>query len=218
MQQFKILGVALMAVFALSAFVSATASALPVILPEAAETWTGQSGPGTLETVKGTKIVCEEDTSEGTIEKSGKLGLFHIDFHKCTSSGAECMSLSDENELILVLGTYHVVNDKLNPNGVAFLFLLEPVHIECPLGGALSVVEGKVLCLVKPINTLAKHFEIVCEILNKKPNEVVYWGEKGEEINIAEGLKTTKNEKTTEVSGELTTSLILSTKELLIMA
>ena len=54
MQRLKILGVALMAVFALSAVVSATASAAVVILPETAESWKGESGKGTLEVLKGT--------------------------------------------------------------------------------------------------------------------------------------------------------------------
>ncbi len=219
MQRLKILGVALMAVFALSAVVSATASAaLPVVLPETAETWKGTSGSGTLETLKGTQIVCKEATSEGTIEAKKPLGLFHIDLHGCSSSGVECMSLGDKNETILVLGSYHIVFDSLKPLGTAILFLLEPVHNECPLGGSLLILEGEVLCLIKPIEVLTKHLEIVCDDTKGDPSETVYWGEKGEEIKIKEGLKTIKNEKTTEASGESTTSLILTTNEILIMA
>ena len=53
MHRLKILGVALMAVFALSVLVSATASAAVVVLPEVEESWKGESGIGSLEVLKG---------------------------------------------------------------------------------------------------------------------------------------------------------------------
>ena len=191
MQRLKILGVALMAVFALGAFVSATASAQVVILPEAAESFKGESGKGTLEVLPGgllKEVVCQKDKSEGTFEATKPLGTFHIDFESCKIAGAvACTGLGEAKEVILSLGTTHLVFDKLGTGealGVGVLFLVEPTHFEC--AGELLVVEGQVLWLIKPIETKAKHFEIVCKGAKGDPGEVLYWNEKGEEVKMGE--------------------------------
>ena len=149
MQRLKILGVALMAVFALGAFVSATASAAVVVLPEEAITYKGESGKGTLEALKSISVVsCTKDKSEGTFEATKPLGTFHIDFEGCKASIAACTGLGEAKEVILTLGTTHLVFDtlaaKLSENGVGVLFLVEPTHFECL--GKLFVVSGQVLC------------------------------------------------------------------------
>ncbi len=228
MQRLKILGVALMAVFALGAFVSATASAEVVLLPEfaAAETWKGESGKGTLETLKAlASIVCEKDTSEGTFEAKKPLGTNHINFEKCKAAGKVCTGLGEKEGIILTLGTTHLVFDKLGKvlaeAEVGVLFLVEPTHFECG-AGFLFVVEGQVLCLIKPVEKLTKHFEITC-LKGKEagdPGELTYWNEKGEEVKINEkegGLLTKENEKAGVMSSELTTALILTPNEYLIM-
>ena len=151
MQRLKILGVALMAVFALSALASTTASAAVVVLPEVEEKWTGESGKGTLETLKAlASVVCQKDKSEGTFEAKKPLGLFHITFEGCKAAGLiACTGLGEAKEVILSLGTAHLVFDKLgkvlSEAGVGVLFLLEPVHFECG-SGKLFVVTGQVLC------------------------------------------------------------------------
>jgi len=226
MQRLKILGVALMTVFALGAFVSATASAAVVVLPEAEEKYTGESGKGTLETLKAiASITCAKDKSEGLFEAKKPLGDYHIDFEGCKTVGKACTGLGEAKEVILTLGVAHLVFDtlatKLSENGVGVLFLVEPTHFECG-SGFLFVVEGQVLCLIKPPEKLAKHFEIVCEKGKEAgdPGELTYWNEEGKEVKINEkegGLLTKENEKAGVMSSELTTALILTTNELLIM-
>ncbi len=223
MHRLKILGVALMAVFALSVVVSATASAAVVILPEVAESWKGESGVGSLEVLKGAaKIECKKDKSEGTFEATKPLGTFHIDFEGCKASIAACTGLGEAKEVILTLGTTHLVFDtlaaKLSENGVGVLFLVEPTHFECL--GKLFVVSGQLLCLIKPPEKLAKHFEIVCSKGKESgdPGETVYWNEEGKEVKMGEELLlTAENEKPGVMSGENTTALILTEKEILIM-
>jgi hypothetical protein len=227
MQRLKILGVALMAVFALGAFVSATASAQVVILPEAAEAYKGESGKGTLEVLKGAaKIECTKDKSEGSFEKEKPLGPFHIDFEGCKAASiSTCTGLGEASGVILTLGTAHLVFDKLGTGealGVGVLFLVEPTHFKCSIVETLLVVEGQLLCLLtKPLNTLAKHFEIVCKPGKEAgdPGETIYWNEKGEEVKMGEELLLThENEKAGVMSGENTTALILTTNEILIMS
>jgi hypothetical protein len=221
MRKLRMLGFALLTVFALSALAAATASASVEVLNEkhellaAQETWKGESGKGTLEGLKGKKVVCQSDTSEGTIEAKKPLGLFHIEFGGCKGEGVvPCTGLSDEPEHILVLGTYHLVFDKLGSLekkelGIGILFLLEPVHFECL--GVLFFVTGEVLCLIKPVDELTKHFEIVCEQKTGDPSETLYWNEGGTEVKMGlEALKNTENEKTVDMAGELTTALILT--------
>ncbi|HEY2142010.1 MAG TPA: hypothetical protein VGG98_08120 [Solirubrobacteraceae bacterium] len=223
MQRLKILGLALVAVFALSAVASvATASAEVKILPEVAEKYTGESGEGTLSSLSGTTVTCKKDTSEGEFEAKKPLGLFHITFKECTGPfNATCTGLGEASGVILVLGTAHLVFDKLGAKlseaGVGVLFLLEPVHFTCL--GILIKVKGEVLCLIKPVNVKAKHFEIVCEQKSAgDPAETVYWNEAGTEVKMGEnGLLTEENDEKPTMSSEKTTALILTTKEIEIM-
>jgi hypothetical protein len=226
MKQLKILGVALMAVFALSAVAASMASAEVKVLPELEEAFKGESGAGTLEMLKGVAVIeCAKDKSEGTFEGTKPLGSFHIDFEGCKALKiAACTGLGESAETILSLGTFHLVFDKLGTGaelGVGILFLVEKVHFEC--GGKLFVVSGEVLCLLtKPLNEKAKHFEIVCKKGKEAgdPGEVVYWNEKGEEVKINEekgGLLTAVNEGTGVMSSENTSALILTTNNIEIM-
>lgn len=224
MQRLKILGLALVAVFALSAVVSATAFALPVVLPEPEEKWTGESGKSLLETLGGARIKCVKDKSEGTIEAKKPLGLFHITFEECKGEkggfSGTCTGLGDKPGQILALGKYHLVNDKLGtPPGVGILFLLEHVHFICTIIiEVLVLVLGEVLCLIKPVNEKVKHFEIVCEQSKGDPLETVYWDENDKEVKMGlEGLKASLDDKTYEMSGQEGTALILTTNNIEIM-
>ena len=84
MQRLKMMFLAVMAVCALSAVVSATASARenPAFLPEVAQAFTGESGAGTLSTLAGKKVECKKDKSEGTIAANGREGKLHILFRR----------------------------------------------------------------------------------------------------------------------------------------
>jgi hypothetical protein len=218
MQRLKILGVALMAVFALGTVVSTTASAAVSILPEGKEeTWKGEGGAGTLEMLKGASpIECKKATAEGTFEANKPLGSFHIDFKECSAAGglATCTGLGESTGVILLLGTFHLVFDKLGTGaelGVGILFLMEKAHLEC--AGKLFGVEGQLLCLIKPINEKVKHFEIVCKKGKEggDPGETVYWNEEGKEVKMGEELfLLSENEGKGVMSSLNTTALILT--------
>jgi len=230
MQRLKILGLTLMAVFALSAIASTTASAaLPSILnekkEEVAPSFTGNSGGTEFVKLNGKKIECTASTAEGLFEKGKPLGLFHIHFTGCSGlAGATCTGEGDKEKEILVLGTFHIVYDKLlneGSLGAAILFLIPRFHFTCTLLGVkvLILVQGQVLCLIKPINAFAKHFEVDCEQSAKgDPLETTYWNDAGEPFDIKNGLLGEENTGEFEMSSEVGTGLILTEANVEIMA
>jgi len=157
MRRAKFFGLAVLVVFACAAAMSASASALilPLNLPQQA-TWTGDSeGTSTLQSLGGT-ITCQKATATGTEEISAthSLGTFAIDFKECKEEKNKiaCNSKGDAKEIILSTGKWHLVYDKLGAEaestlGVAILFLLEPVTLECTALLKI-VITGQVLCLV----------------------------------------------------------------------
>jgi hypothetical protein len=231
MKRFRILGVALLAVFAVGVVAAASASAEVVVLPGTAQGFTGSGGLGSLETLAGTLVTCTSQTSEGKSEENKPLGTFHIHFLGCKATAlgvtAPCASLDHKvsEEAILTLGTYHLVFDhlgaSLSEDGVGILFLLEHLHFTCETGivKILVLVLGEVLCLVKPVNTKAAHFEVTCEQKAKgDPKEIVYWNEAGTEVKMgSEALKTALNEGKEEGSSEVTTATVTPEKEIELM-
>ncbi len=224
MQRLKILGIALIAVFALSVVVSATVSAAVVTLPEVTteERWTGESGKGTLEVLRApvSVVLCAKDQSEGIFEAKKPLGRFHIDFSGCKIIGV-CTGLGEALEVILALGVFHLVFDKLGTGaelGVGILLLIEPVHFQC--GSTLFTLGGQLLCLIKPPNVKVKHFEIVCKPGKEggDPGETVYWNEEGVEVKMGEELFLIReNEGAGVMSSESRAALILTINEIDIM-
>jgi hypothetical protein len=167
MRRFKLLGLALVAVFAMAAAISASAFAVePINLPESAKTWLGESegepefASETAEVGVTLEVKCTSAPSEGTEEAKKALGLFHIHFLGCHSTiGGTLVKCTDLNHStageILVLGTWHLVFDKkiggnFEKLTTAVLFLVEPVHFSCS-SLVLAEVKGEVLCLhLKP--------------------------------------------------------------------
>jgi len=169
MRQFKLLGAALMALLALTAALSASAFALetPVNLPEAAVTrnWTGSAIGKTELHAEGqaNPVVCTAAKAEGTETASNPpKGAFHITFENCTTASGgitvKCTGLGDATGIILALGTWSLVFDKLIGKPFenltsAILFVNEVTHFTCgglvlllvlaPSGG----VGGETLCL-----------------------------------------------------------------------
>jgi hypothetical protein len=183
MRQVKLLGMALIAVFALSAAAfSAMASAEPAIknLPEANAglNWTGEND-GTAEqelVALNNTVKCKKAKAEGTEEKTHPLGLFHILFEECTGSGFSCLGLGDTVAgTILALGTWHLVYDKISGELLtATLFLLEHVHFTC---GAivLVLVLGEVLCLdLEPLSEKLSHL-FHCHQKEALPLDATWW-------------------------------------------
>ena len=228
MQRFKILGLVLMAVFALSAVVSATASAeLPVILTKAKVVAGAVKFKGTNTTttklvkLNGSEVSCSGNTVEGEFEAKKPLGLFHIHFTGCKGPLATtCTGLSDAAGTILALGTIHIVYDKLGTGtelGAAVLFLIELLHFSCSI--VLILVKGELLCLITPINKLATVFTTKCEQEKAgDPKEVVYWNDEGKEVNIKEGLLASESDGTFEMSSQVGEGAITTAEEVEIMA
>ena len=190
MKRLKLLGLALVAIFALAASMSASAFALelPENLPVSAttRTWTGESEGAEPEFTSETaeagvllKVNCKTAPSEGTEEPGKPLGLFHIHFLGCTSAvGGLTVKCTDLNHStageILVLGTWHLVFDRKKTEefkelATAVLFLVELVHFVC--GGVLIEVKGEVLCLHLEPTKLAFTHSFHCIKNGDQPTE-----------------------------------------------
>jgi hypothetical protein len=188
-----VLGLAILALFAVGAVASASASAaLPQVLvggKVGAATFDGKStGAPKLETLAGKFVECEKSASTTEIGADGESGTFHVTFSgKChtVKSGvtAECTGLGDATKgTSLALGTIKFVYDKLGTLtelGVAAHLTLEPtVHLECEAFGIKSLIalKGDLLCLIKPINTLEIKSEISCKQKTGDAEEVQILG------------------------------------------
>ena len=222
MRQIKLLGLVFAAILALAGIaLSSTASAI-TILPVAeggkVRKFTGKTDEANPKLVAlENSITCKGGaTAEGTEEANGKpLGLFHIDFKECKGKEgfieAPCNSLGDVKEVILSLGTWHLVYDTLKPEKlVATLFLPETVHIECSFGiSTLILVLGELLCLDLEAGSQKISHLFHCHQSGALQLETTWWDDKGEgkETKNAE-LKCKKDNQAYLHCGELALGLI----------
>jgi hypothetical protein len=223
MRHLRVLGLALLALFAVGAVASASASAaLPQVLVggvASAATFKGTSEPvPKLETLKGTFVECEKSASTTEIGANGESGTFHVTFSgKChavrSGVSAECTGLGDTTKgTILALGTVKFVYDKLGTElGVAAHLTLEPVHFECEAFGVKELVKvsGDLLCLITPINTLTAKSAILCKQTKGDSTELKYW-ETSEGTEKITSLLTATAEGTAESSGQETHENLVS--------
>jgi hypothetical protein len=203
----KLFGAALVAACAIVAVVAASAFALPTILPEGAQNWTGAATSRTKLARQGglAAVECGRAKGEGNTQAGKPLGEYHITFEECAAAGGACTGLSDRAGTILALGEWHLVFDtlkaQLSEAGVAILFLVNEVHLECNiplLGKQLETVfsGGMVLCLVENPTALTKTFEFKCkEKGTNKPELTKYYNNAGALVNIT-ALKSSENEGT----------------------
>jgi len=195
---------AVLALFALAAVFAATAgSASAVTLPEftvetpatSSQTVTStfeNPGAGLLEgTITSTKL-----TSELT-PTSKKEGKFHIHFteSKCKSTldgKGNANSEGDEEGVILVLGTYHIVGEAAHP--LAWL-LLEQVHITChgSIAKVLILVSGNVLGSLSPVGSSTKTYTLTVKTSGEKQEITEFVNNSGEKVKAE--LTTTVSEK-----------------------
>jgi hypothetical protein len=193
MKRIRLLGLALVALMALSSAIAATASAelaLPQLLAQPANSkFTGKStGTVKLEDEKGNIVECEKATGEGT-QETDTLGKFHITFEKCKSPVlGECKTVSDKKAgIILSEGVFHFVLDILGEpeESVAILFLPVETEFECSLF-AKNKVRGELLCLIlKPLVSSTTH-EFHCEPKagggKGEQADLFFWNDAGEKI------------------------------------
>jgi hypothetical protein len=217
MRRLKFLGLALLAVFASAAALSASASALvlPEILPLSAteRTWTGKNDAANpkLVSTSGSETTCESATATGTEEAGKPLGLFHIEFKGCGVTSpfpAKCTGLGDATTgVILSLGTWHLVFDKTTPELLtATLFLLDTVHFTC--GGIVLVeVKGNLVCLdLEPTVKKAEHL-FHCTQTAGVPADKEYFNDSG--VKVTPKLECSENGGAFKECAELALGTVL---------
>jgi hypothetical protein len=211
MQRLKILVLAAMAVFALAAIVSSTASAaLPLFLTAAGtQPLLLISGLTTITSIlqklgETKNIKCPETHYTFHQNANEDLGTFHFDFLGCNVTepvAAKCTGLGEATAgEILVLGTYHAVFDSLSPLGAAMLMLVNEVHFSCSI--VLVKVKGELLCLISVPNTKGSKVKLDCSQATGDPSEVKYWNNAGTLVEIPNGLLASESDGTFKDSGE----------------
>jgi hypothetical protein len=215
MQRLKILVLAAMAVFALAAIVSATASAaLPLFLTAAGtQPLLLISGLSTIVSqlqelgqAASEQIECPEVHYTFHQEANTDLGTFHFDFLKCHAAvggiEAKCTGLGEATAgEILVLGTYHAVFDSLTTLGAADLMLVNEVHFACSI--ILVKVKGELLCLISVPGGKGSKVKLDCKkTAGGDPEESTYWNNAGTEVKIPNGLLASRSDGTFKDSSE----------------
>jgi hypothetical protein len=202
MSRLKLFGLALVAVFVLSALAAASALAAEASVLTASQTESNAVGftakatsTTTFSVLQGfITVKCSEIEAEGAQEGKTLLGSFHIHWQKCTTSGgATCTGTGDAAGSILALGHFHIVIVSKSPLTLGILFLLEQLHITCSgFLGTLLLVKGEVICGLTPL-TLGSEKTIACRGQSGDAENISYFNEKGEEVKLgSEALLTSE--------------------------
>jgi hypothetical protein len=221
MKRFKVVGLCLVAVFAMSAVVASAASAaLPEFKGTLPNKFTSTSGAGVLETVNHKKVECTGDTNSGIIKSAKKAEEIVVKFKGCKGlGGGECESTTPaakEKEEIAtnnLVGTLGYIKKETKEVGLA----LEPeagkkeliTKIVCLVGGIKEPVEvkGSVIGVITPINTLTKNLTLTFE-QNEGKQKV-----QNLEGKTKDTLETSINGGVFEESGEKTTDSLTTELE-----
>jgi hypothetical protein len=159
----RTLGLAFVAVFAISAVASATASAT---LPEfsASTTFTSAGGAGKLKTAKSEVSCTSNTTEEGKVTAPKSASVKAVVFKGCKSSGAECKNAGKEEiKTVPLSGTLGYVEKAAVPPkvGVELKPTTGTVFAEFTCGGIIKVtVSGATVGQLTPVNTLTEKFEL----------------------------------------------------------
>ena len=162
MIRLRIVGLALVVVFAMSAMVASAASAA---LPEfsTSSTFKASSGHALLETKAGHKVECSASTGEGTITAPKSVTKASVKFTGCKEPeiGATCSSGSKSGEIVtkMLAGTLKYINAGAKEVGIE----LKPesstekvfVTFKCEIFGFGSTltVRGSLTGKITPVNT-----------------------------------------------------------------
>jgi len=225
MRLLKIWGLALVAVFAISAVAAATASAeleLPVFHivkePKVATKATGKLAKANIATFstelsKGIEATGVELTLE--IKDLVSLGPYTADFTGTKFEGKECWTEKDANEVVLVNGEYHLrVLNKSLELGIEFLLPTGGIVELCGKVGALKVelklkLTGSVLARIdldeKGTPAAMKDMEKVSSFIG-----LLKCTKSG---NGIQELKSYINDKDEEVKAKLTAEVIQGSPE-----
>lgn len=154
MKRIRMLGLALLALFALSAIVAEAASAEAGFLPHKLTGYTLEGKVSTLNTAGNKPIICSTlDPSTGKLENDKHTSVT-LHWLKCTVAGLPANSVTDGSEIILAKVLLLVC---LNPENAAGKVLGEfgiaaetdeTVNLEVPSLGVKITVKGRVIGLV----------------------------------------------------------------------
>jgi hypothetical protein len=146
MRRLRIIGLALLALFALGAFAASMASAEEGVLPNTA-TGTGTGGTATLETTNKEKVSCTAVSILEVKFTTDQKGTATLHSTGCKAEGAlPFNSLGDASEVIL--SKVNVLVCLVEPKTLVFGLLIQPTateHIEVPAVGQLILVKGAVI-------------------------------------------------------------------------
>jgi hypothetical protein len=165
MNRIRIICLALVAVFAMSAIATASASALP--LPEFEgpfpNKFTSTSLVSTLETVGKNKVTCTADTNKGELT-GPKTDLVTVTFTGCETSGIKCNSAGGAageiktNQLASLLG---YINAATKETGVDLSPAVAGANVaEFECAGIKIVVRGSVIGVITPLNKKTKAYTV----------------------------------------------------------
>lgn len=158
----RMVGLALVAVFAISAVVASAASAaLPEQTPTTG-TFTGTSGASTFETKSGEQVKCTSGavTGEVTGAKSSKS---KITFKGCAAFGFKCNSSgAGSGEIVLNVNGELVYIMKATKEVGLINTLSAELTIKCSAFQTLKV-KGSTLCPLTPVNTKTTKYKLVCK-------------------------------------------------------
>jgi hypothetical protein len=228
MKRIRILGLVIMAAFALSAVAASAALAVEATEPVFEFTgsganknkFKGTSPAGTLETVNGSKIKCTSDTSVGFAKASGNENVEKVVVtftgcetltKKCTTAGKPIGTI-ETNKLEGELGYLNEKNDPTEPEEEIGLELKpEPPATEFAAFtcGTISVkVKGTIIGTITPIDKLVKtteHFTLTFAQTSGKQKFTSFVGDVSDgtlESNLGLGYEQAGIATTAEISPE----------------
>jgi hypothetical protein len=215
------MGLALVAVFALSAVVAASAMAeKPEFSPAEGNAFTTAGGAAKFEQKEGIAAVTAEK-SEGKGEvQNAKEGTFD-ELYLGTKAplAGKCTGLNDTVVgSVLAKGKFKIGYLDAAKTKVGVVFKVEPVHFECEKLITLITVEGAAIGVITPLNTKTKTFTATLKIKAAGVNEFT------EILNATNTafetftLKSEINGAAAKQAAQETTVTITTTKEATIVA
>jgi hypothetical protein len=213
MQRLKLLGLALVAVFAFSAAVTAVASAEEVsFLPEAPVKFAATSGAGQLQILNAAlkPIKCTKDKGSGATTTKDE-GTFIVEFEGCETelSGlkVKCADLgqTSDNGIIKLSGNFDLrMGLTGQPLGI-MAFLVSNIHFLCSI--ALFTVSGCAAGSIEKLNELVSSLSVVLKQAAGE-NEILSIDNLAETAMEECTLLTKKGSETAETSGEETSETL----------
>jgi hypothetical protein len=205
-----------MAVFAISAVVSAPAYALPEFKPSTKQKFTGkQVGSGTLENTAGEKVSCTGGGGPGEIASATLVAKVVVKFTGCSSSGQECLSSGASAKEIRTKTLKGELGEektgKVTVEGLEAETGKTEAEFECsPSFFKVKIkVTGGVICKVEPVGPPATtKGKLNCEQSGGKQKYTSFEGSESKTVRTLELIEENTKQNKTLKSGEMATAEI----------